>query len=186
MALETPLWAAPQTALSTSSRVPTKMARSQKPCRTKTLFRVIDVRDHSGPKSDEHALLYERICDILKGINVEKAEARNPKDREYIMDRIKTGPGILKTNFVVAASLDWDGVGFQDLVVGNNHGTLNLFKGSQDGTLGKATPDQIPFQGIDVDLDSSLAALDWDGDSFNDLTVGNDDGTLDLFRVGFA
>jgi len=120
MALETPLWAAPQTALSTSSRVPTKMARSQKPCRTKTLFRGIDVRDHSGPKSDEHTLLYERVCDILKGINVEKAEARNLKDREDIMYRIKTGPGILKTNLVVAAALDWDGDGFQDLAVSNN------------------------------------------------------------------
>jgi len=102
------------------------------------------------------------------------------------MDKIKTGPGILKTNLVVAAALDWDGDGFKDLVVGNNNGTLDFFKGSQDGTLAKATPDQIPFQGIDVGLDSSLAALDWRGDCFNDLIVGNDGGTLDLFRVGFA
>lgn len=113
MASETPLWAAPQTALSTSSTVPTRMARSQKPRRTKTLFRGIDVGDHPGLKSDEHALLYERICDILKGINVEKAEARNLEDREDIMDRI----------LLVAAALDWDGDGFKDLVVGNNHGT---------------------------------------------------------------
>jgi len=35
-------------------------------------------------KSDEHTLLYERVCDILKGINVEKAGARNPKDRQHL------------------------------------------------------------------------------------------------------
>jgi len=152
------------------------MARSQKPCRTKSLFRGIDVRNHSGPKSDEHTLLYERVCDILKGINVEKAEARNLKDREDIMYRIKTGPGILKTNLVVAAALDWDGDGFHSTSSG-----VPRMAHSQ-----KATPDQIPFQGIDVGLDSSLAALDWAGDGFNDLIVGNDGGTLDLFRVGFA
>jgi len=102
------------------------------------------------------------------------------------MDKIKTGPGILKTNLVVAGALDWDGDGFQDLAVGSNHGTLDFFKGSQDGTLAKATPNQIPFQGIDVGDHSSLAALDWEGDGFNDLILGNDGGTLDLFRVGFA
>jgi len=45
-------------------------------------------------KSDEHTLLYERVCDILKGINVEKAEARNREDRKDIMDRIKTRFGL--------------------------------------------------------------------------------------------
>jgi len=41
--------------------------------------------------------------------------------------------------------------------VGNYDGTLDFFKGSLDGTLAKATPDQNPFQGIDVGRFSSPA-----------------------------
>jgi len=55
--------------------------------------------------SDKHREIYENVLDTLKNIDVEKAEARSAKDRDDILDKIRKGPGTLKTNLVVAVAL---------------------------------------------------------------------------------
>ena len=68
------------------------------------------------------------------------------------------------------------------LILGNADDTLQFFKGSRDGTVVRATPEQNPFQGTDVGKVSSPEVVDWDKDGINDLIVGNADGTLQFFK----
>jgi len=162
------------------------MASSQMPRRTKTLFQGIDVGDHSSPAALDWD--GDGFKDLVVGNNHGTLDDFFNGSQDGTLAKATPDQvpfqGIDVGDHSSPAALDWDGDGFKDLVVDNNHGTLDFFKGSQDGTLAKATPDQIPFQGIDVGDHSSLAAQDWDGDGFNDLILGNNSGTLDLFRVG--
>jgi len=52
-----------------------------------------------------HGQIYEEILETLKNFNVEHAQARNAQDRADIMEKIRSGPGVLKTNLLVTSSM---------------------------------------------------------------------------------
>ena len=80
------------------------------------------------------------------------------------------------------SSVDIDGDGDLDLVVGENDGTLHLFD-NNDGDTGftELTGAANPFDSIDVGSYSAPSFVDLDGDGDLDLVVGASDGKLNVY-----
>jgi hypothetical protein len=90
----------------------------------------------------------------------------------------------------VVSAADWDGDGDQDLIVGTIDGDVYLV--SNEGTatshlFGREKQLQAGGRPVHVRSRAGPCAADWDGDGDLDLLVGEDNGSVSLYRnVGSA
>ncbi len=91
----------------------------------------------------------------------------------------------------VPYSVDWDGDGRKDLIVGELDGYITLFRGTES-VAGTETAEPLPtyeqpqkiqmsLQEIDVGFHSAPAIYDWDNNGGYDLVIGEQRGYLHLF-----
>ncbi len=90
----------------------------------------------------------------------------------------------IKQTAAVPFSVDWDGDGDLDLLVGNIQGKVFLIP--NEGTrekpaFGQAQP-LLPSGKLMVSGDAGPCVTDWDGDGKPDLLVGAGDGSVSWFR----
>ena len=88
-------------------------------------------------------------------------------------------------NFSTPSFADLDGDGDLDALVGENGGTLRYFENT-GSAIAPAFTEQTgaanPFDGVDVDFNSSPSFADLDGDGDLDAVIGAQDGTLHYFQ----
>lgn len=95
------------------------------------------------------------------------------------------GTAIQEGKASAVALADWDADGDHDLIVGNIRGSVVLVpnEGSaREPRWGAARKVLAGGQAIRMDGDAGPCVADWDGDGFQDLLVGSDDGSVHWFR----
>jgi len=101
--------------------------------------------------------------------------------------------GTNSTNFLdvgndaIPCVVNWDGEGNKDLVVGNSEGKIYVFLSGTNTTTGTpsfTTGRKIQVSNKDIDVGGNAApfVVNWDNDENIDLVVGEEDGSLNLFR----
>ena len=84
-------------------------------------------------------------------------------------------------NYAYPELVDWSNTGRLDLVVGNIHGDLMLFRNlGRDGQPLFDEGEKIP--GIEPVMYPCAYFVDWDGDGRKDMILGHRDGTVFLYR----
>ncbi len=97
-----------------------------------------------------------------------------------------TGQPAFQQPHVACHAVDWDGDGDVDLLVGARHGEVFLLR--NNGTRKKAKfarPERLEAGGAPLKTphgDAGPHAADWDGDGDVDLLVGDDRGSVILFK----
>lgn len=78
--------------------------------------------------------------------------------------------------------VDWNGDGYQDLVVRNEKGELYLFINKGDNSFVNQGKLRVNNKPIKTSGASAPRAVDWDGDGILDLLVGDQEGRIHFFK----
>lgn len=94
---------------------------------------------------------------------------------------LETGPDRSYT----PSAIDWDLDGDHDLVIGSDRGTISFYENSGSETFSEVSyffNKSNEYGSFDIGMESTPIPIDWNGDGYFDLLVGNHDGTLDYFE----